>query len=251
MVLLKLFLFLGFVVLAAVTCTNLAHVRNNHHKARVTREAEKGDNSLENTNAFIEEKLMHQNQALEHLIIEVDKSSDMIKTLIDTLSKGLEKPNLPIRVDPGDEPQNTNKPSNSNEGQDHPIGRQGKEHAIARLGKNLPKYGKLAKDLLVKDVYTGTDPTPIVEQITDGPLLLQSRRSNGGDPTLGSDPHSNGIKVNPWCPMALLCPKSEDPICGFDDEFGYGKFENFCHLLRVNCYWKYNFSIVISCSPKL
>uniref|UniRef100_A0A2A4K3F9 Kazal-like domain-containing protein n=1 Tax=Heliothis virescens TaxID=7102 RepID=A0A2A4K3F9_HELVI len=215
-------------ILAVTTCTNLAHVEtvgNNHPKAIVKREAEKGDNSVDNFHQFIEEKLMHQNQALEHLIVEVDKSGNLIKKLIDNLSRGLEKPNLPTKAAPAEVPPNTNEQSNSNEGVDN---------FIARLGKNLPKYGNLAKHLLVKDVYYGTDPTPIIEQFTDGPLLQSgSRRSYGDDPTVSPNPDGDDTKINPWCPMALLCQKSVDPICGFDDKFGYGKFEDLCHLLRM------------------
>ncbi|XP_035453229.2 uncharacterized protein LOC118278215 isoform X3 [Spodoptera frugiperda] len=173
-------LVIAFVVLAGTVYSNMALIEKLHNKGLVKnpihiraiykREIDKSDSSAENFYTFIEEKLMHQNQALEHLITSVDNTGDMIKKLIDNLSKGLEQPKMPTKAEP-------EKPG--------------------------------------------------------------SRRSLD-DSAVGSDQQSEGHKVNPWCPIALLCQKKVDPVCGFDDEFGYGRFEDFCHLLRVNCYWKYS-----------
>ncbi|XP_050354882.1 uncharacterized protein LOC126776415 isoform X2 [Nymphalis io] len=58
-------------------------------------------------------------------------------------------------------------------------------------------------------------------------------------------------KPSPWCSVAVLCERTMDTVCGYDDNFGYGKFEDICHMLQVNCYWKYNFAFVPSCKPIL
>ncbi|KAJ8709102.1 hypothetical protein PYW07_008928 [Mythimna separata] len=187
-------LVIAFGLLAVAAYSNMANIDTLGNGkfvvkpiGRITanRDMDNEESSLESFTSFIEEKLMHQNQALEHLIKSVDASGDMIKKLIDNLSKGLEKPTMPTKA----EVEDTSQPG--------------------------------------------------------------SRRSLGDDPVHSPSQQSDDKKVNPWCPMALLCQKIEDPVCGFDDEFGYGRFENFCHLLRVNCYWKYNFSVVSSCRPKL
>ncbi|XP_022815654.1 uncharacterized protein LOC111348941 isoform X2 [Spodoptera litura] len=184
-------LVIAFVVFAGTVYSNMALIEKLHNtglaknplhiRALHKRDIDKSDNSAENFYNFIEEKLMHQNQALEHLITSVDNTGDMIKKLIDNLSKGLEKPKMPTKAEP---------------------------------------------------------EKPGSRRLLD-------------DSTVGSDQQNEEHKVNPWCPIALLCQKKDDPVCGFDEEFGYGRFEDFCHLLRVNCYWKYNFSVVSSCQPKL
>ncbi|KAF9411430.1 hypothetical protein HW555_009777 [Spodoptera exigua] len=239
-------LVIAFVLLAGSVFSNVALVEKSHIAGFLKnpvhirpiykREIDKDDNSAENFYNFIEEKLMHQNQALEHLITSVDNSSDMIKKLIDNLSKGLEKPKMPTKA----EPEKVLKPKANNNMKDNPI---------VKLGKNMPKYGRLAKDLFMKEVVSSTDPTPIIEG-KRAPSMPGTRRSLD-DSTVVTEQQNDKHEVNPWCPIALLCQKSDDPVCGFDEEFGYGRFEDFCHLLRVNCYWKYNFSVVSSCQPKL
>ncbi|KAJ8711670.1 hypothetical protein PYW08_008624 [Mythimna loreyi] len=245
-------LVIAFGLLVVAAYSNMANIDTSGNNqfvvkpiiAATNRDLENDDNSLESFTSFIEEKLMHQNQALEHLIKSVDKTGDMIKKLIDNLSRGLEKPTMPTKAEV-DEPSQVKRRHNSNNRDNS------KDNPVLRLGKNIPKYGKLAKDLMFKD-NSGTDPTPLIEENINLPLLQPgSRRSSGDDPVHSPSQQSDDNKVNPWCPMALLCQKIEDPVCGFDDEFGYGRFENFCHLLRVNCYWKYNFSVVNSCRPKL
>ncbi|CAD0204746.1 unnamed protein product [Chrysodeixis includens] len=196
-----------------------------------------GRSSTEQFNSFIEEKLMQQSQALEHLVKKVDASGDLIKKLIDNLSRGIEKPRLPAKAEP-EEVGAINKDLKVT---------QRSENPLLRLGKNIPKYGKLAKDLILKDMQSGTDPTPLLEKEVDPPTFLElgSRRSNGGDNLLSPSRRSESKDINPWCPLALLCQPNVDPICGFDDEFGYGKFEDLCHMLRVNCYWKYIFIYLV------
>ncbi|XP_035453226.2 uncharacterized protein LOC118278215 isoform X1 [Spodoptera frugiperda] len=228
-------LVIAFVVLAGTVYSNMALIEKLHNKGLVKnpihiraiykREIDKSDSSAENFYTFIEEKLMHQNQALEHLITSVDNTGDMIKKLIDNLSKGLEQPKMPTKA----EPEKVPKPKLNVSTSDHPL---------VKLGKNIPKYGRLAKDLLMKEVISSTDPTPIIE--VKPTLSTPGSRRSLDDSAVGSDQQSEGHKVNPWCPIALLCQKKVDPVCGFDDEFGYGRFEDFCHLLRVNCYWKYS-----------
>ncbi|KAI8437695.1 hypothetical protein MSG28_011933 [Choristoneura fumiferana] len=61
-----------------------------------------------------------------------------------------------------------------------------------------------------------------------------------------------GIKPqskSPWCRVALICKRTIDPVCAFDDNFGYGRFDDVCHMIQVNCFWKYNFSVVSNCKP--
>ncbi|CAK1593774.1 unnamed protein product [Parnassius mnemosyne] len=76
---------------------------------------------------------------------------------------------------------------------------------------------------------------------------LMSRRSFSTNPVLRPD--SLNKKTSPWCAVALLCRRTHSPVCGYDDNFGYGKFDDVCHMLQVNCYWKYNFALVPSCRP--
>ncbi|XP_032522752.2 uncharacterized protein LOC116774197 [Danaus plexippus] len=80
------------------------------------------------------------------------------------------------------------------------------------------------------------------------PEKIESRRS-GSNPII-ADVERRG-KASPWCSVAILCKRSMNPVCGYDDNFGYGKFDDVCHMLQVNCYWKYNFSLVPSCKPLL
>ncbi|XP_047994187.1 uncharacterized protein LOC125232523 [Leguminivora glycinivorella] len=54
-----------------------------------------------------------------------------------------------------------------------------------------------------------------------------------------------------WCELSVLCARTLKPICAFDDNFGYGRFYDLCHMFQVNCYWKYNFSIVKNCKPSV
>lgn len=112
---------------------------------------------------------MHQNQALEHLIKAVDSSENLIKKLIDNLSKSLEKPKLPTKVEPGEVPQVKRRNSNNRDNSKDDV----RDNPVLRLGKNIPKYGKLAKDLMMKD-NSDTDPTPLVEDVTNLPLLQAS-----------------------------------------------------------------------------
>lgn len=50
-----------------------------------------------------------------------------------------------------------------------------------------------------------------------------------------------------WCPVAVKCKRTNHPICGFDDKIGLAKFNDICHMLEVNCYWKYSKCILIFC----
>ncbi|XP_039760096.1 uncharacterized protein LOC120633805 isoform X2 [Pararge aegeria] len=82
------------------------------------------------------------------------------------------------------------------------------------------------------------------------PEKLESRRSFGSRPLIVPQVQ-NEDQPSPWCSVAILCRRSIDPVCGYDDNFGYGKFDDICHMLQVNCYWKYNFALVPSCKPVL
>ncbi|CAH2095226.1 unnamed protein product [Euphydryas editha] len=88
------------------------------------------------------------------------------------------------------------------------------------------------------DVEADTDNNPI------------SRRSFGGNRVLVPN-NENDNTQSPWCSVALSCRKTMNFVCGYDDNFGYGKFDDICHMLQVNCYFKYNFALVPSCKPFL
>lgn len=120
------------------------------------RQADNKD-SMESFTNFLEEKLTQQSQALEHLIKVVDQSGDMVKKLVENLSKGIEKPKLPAKATA--EEVSTVK-NNSSVG-----------FHMFKYGKNMTKYGKLAKDLMLKDIHTGTDPTPLIESEPEPTLL--------------------------------------------------------------------------------
>ncbi|CAH2054663.1 unnamed protein product, partial [Iphiclides podalirius] len=79
------------------------------------------------------------------------------------------------------------------------------------------------------------------------PATITSRRSFSSKPVSLVDQPNN--KISPWCSVAILCHRTYSPVCGYDDNFGYGKFDDICHMLQVNCYWKYNFALVPSCRP--
>lgn len=70
-------------------------------------------------------------------------------------------------------------------------------------------------------------------------LQLLSRRSFNDAP-LPTPNLATDRKNSPWCSVAIACRRTLSPVCGFDDNFGYGKFDDICHMLQVNCYWKYS-----------
>ncbi|XP_037302068.1 uncharacterized protein LOC115454007 isoform X3 [Manduca sexta] len=76
--------------------------------------------------------------------------------------------------------------------------------------------------------------------------FLSRRSSNGGPKAV---PSTENNEISPWCAVAILCRRRISPVCGYDEKFGFGKFEDICHMFQVNCYWKYNFSLVHSCKP--
>ncbi|VVC95101.1 unnamed protein product [Leptidea sinapis] len=73
-----------------------------------------------------------------------------------------------------------------------------------------------------------------------------SRRSFSGPPVFVP---RNANEPSPWCAVSVVCQRSLNPICGYDEIFGYGKFDDICHMLKVNCFWKFNFALVPSCRP--
>ncbi|VVC95100.1 unnamed protein product [Leptidea sinapis] len=75
---------------------------------------------------------------------------------------------------------------------------------------------------------------------------VKSRRSFSGPPVFVP---RNANEPSPWCAVSVVCQRSLNPICGYDEIFGYGKFDDICHMLKVNCFWKFNFALVPSCRP--
>ncbi|XP_068619780.1 uncharacterized protein [Battus philenor] len=113
-----------------------------------------------------------------------------------------------------------------------------------------------ALEHLVKLVQTNEETTKqLLENLSNNvekpkmpeKIELVSRRTISSKPALV--PESSNSKISPWCGVAILCRRTYSPVCGFDDNFGYGKFDDLCHMLQVNCYWKYNFALVPSCRP--
>ncbi|CAK1545652.1 unnamed protein product [Leptosia nina] len=181
---------------------------------------------------FVEEKLIQHTQALEHVLKTATNVEDLIKELIHHFSKNMEKPKLPEKV----EVHQTRRRNAENE----------TENPIIKFGKGFPTYGTLFKDMIMRAFERDDAPTPLVEKHKS---TKESRRSFGGRPIVVPSTDDNG--PSPWCSIAVLCHRTYNPVCGYDDNFGYGKFDDICHMLQVNCYWKYNFALVPSCRPVL
>ncbi|XP_037302065.1 uncharacterized protein LOC115454007 isoform X2 [Manduca sexta] len=192
--------------------------------------------SVRSFNQFVEEKLIQHSQALEHIIKIVRLIEEVMKKLIANISRIVTKPKLPEKIEV------------------HPINRRSNdevsdsnENLFVKLGKNLPKYGNLMKDVVMQEIQRGTDPTPLVEDMESQTEQFLSRRSSNGGPK--AVPSTENNEISPWCAVAILCRRRISPVCGYDEKFGFGKFEDICHMFQVNCYWKYNFSLVHSCKP--
>ncbi|CAB3233655.1 unnamed protein product [Arctia plantaginis] len=210
--------------------------------APVTKVKKREALNSENFNDFLVEKLTAHTQALEHLVKKVDRQEEITRQLIEHLSKSLEKPKLPTKVETIKTREHVQRRSNSFHKET--------ENSILRLGKNIPMFGRLAKDLFMEEIKSDTDATPILQSNPDELTVEYNRRSFGGSP--GIDPgQANKNELSPWCEEAMLCKKTEQSICGFDDNYGYGKFDDICHMLHVNCYYKYNFALVHTCRPTL
>ncbi|XP_049886056.1 uncharacterized protein LOC126380579 isoform X2 [Pectinophora gossypiella] len=190
---------------------------------------------------FIEEKLVQHTRALEHLVNVVQSNEDLTKRLIDNLGHYASTPKMPEKIE-------VQRVASSDKVDDN-------DHPIVRAGKNTPLYGNLFKDLIVGQAHKNSDPIPFVEKSpppmptrVDKPSQKPPKSSRRLMPVpITNDPEDD--KISRWCPVAMLCRRTREPICGFDDRFGYGKFEDICHMLQVNCYWKYNFAIVPTCHP--
>ncbi|CAH0402332.1 unnamed protein product [Chilo suppressalis] len=79
------------------------------------------------------------------------------------------------------------------------------------------------------------------------PEKIESTRRSFNDTNIVEE--DTDKKLNRWCSIGLLCVGSNESVCGYDENYGYGKFDDICHMVRVNCYWKYDFSMVPSCEP--
>ncbi|XP_039760095.1 uncharacterized protein LOC120633805 isoform X1 [Pararge aegeria] len=185
-------------------------------------------------NKFVEEKLIQHTQALEHLVKLAQQNEETIKQLVAILSRDFEKPKLPEKLEVH------NKTRRSSINSDPPI---------VRFGRNVPKYGMLFKDLILSEMRSDDEPLAVAEHDISS-SKSESRRSFGSRPLIVPQVQ-NEDQPSPWCSVAILCRRSIDPVCGYDDNFGYGKFDDICHMLQVNCYWKYNFALVPSCKPVL
>ncbi|XP_038207479.1 uncharacterized protein LOC119829149 [Zerene cesonia] len=181
---------------------------------------------------FVEEKLIQHTQALEHLIKTATNNGVLIKTLIENLSHKMEEPKMPEKI----EVHRQSRRSNS-EDTDNPL---------IKFGRSIPTYGVLFKDMIMRAFERDDAPTPLVERRSND---FEYRRSYGGSPIILPENQIN--RPSPWCAVAVVCRRTFNPICGYDDNFGYGKFDDLCHMLQVNCYWKYNFALVPTCRPGL
>ncbi|KAI5644861.1 hypothetical protein NE865_03207 [Phthorimaea operculella] len=117
---------------------------------------------------------------------------------------------------------------------------QALEHLVQSAQTNEDMIRKLI------DNFSSYIPEPKMPE----KLQITSRRSFGGGPGQGSSTLTP-VKISPWCAVAAVCRKTGSVVCGYDDNFGYGKFDDICHMLQVNCYWKYNFALVAHCRPLL
>ncbi|KAJ2954707.1 hypothetical protein O0L34_g3008 [Tuta absoluta] len=115
--------------------------------------------------------------------------------------------------------------------------------------EHLVQSAQTNEDLIKKliDNFGSYIPEPKMPE----KLQIASRRSFGGRPGKDSTTLSPDLKISPWCAVAAVCRKTGAVVCGYDDNFGYGKFDDICHMLQVNCYWKYNFALVAHCRPRL
>ncbi|XP_059058749.1 uncharacterized protein LOC131852130 [Achroia grisella] len=183
-------------------------------------------------NNFIEDKLIEHSQALEHLLRIVENNEELIKQLVKNFTTTVDKPKLPEKVE-------VPKPTRRNNGDEEMV-----DNIIFRYGKKIPIYGTLFKNVILKNFDDRTDPMPLL-------LFFQfmSRRSMQSKPVITSSLSMNNDAINAWCEVALLCQKRFNPVCGYDDNFGYAKFDDICHMFQVNCYWKHNFALVPNCRP--
>lgn len=73
---------------------------------------------------------------MEHLVKMVRTNEELMKKLIEHLDKKIEMPKMPEKVE---------------------------VHHPNRRSRNIPKYGSLFKDVILKEIESDTDPTPFVE----------------------------------------------------------------------------------------
>ncbi|XP_026331441.1 uncharacterized protein LOC113238813 [Hyposmocoma kahamanoa] len=117
--------------------------------------------------------------------------------------------------------------------------------ALEQLLKSVQKNEELTKTLLdnIGNQYVSEPKMP--EKIE-----FISRRTQGGSAVVVPGLIDTN-EISPWCTVAMSCRRKVDPVCGFDENFGYGKFDDVCHMLQVNCYWKYNFALANNCKPSV
>ncbi|XP_045504271.1 uncharacterized protein LOC123700935 [Colias croceus] len=113
--------------------------------------------------------------------------------------------------------------------------------ALEHLIKTATNNGELIKTLIENLSHKMDEPKM--------PEKIEYRRSYGGSPIILPENQIN--RPSPWCAVAVVCRRTFNPVCGYDDNFGYGKFDDLCHMLQVNCYWKYNFALAPTCRPGL
>ncbi|XP_075984710.1 uncharacterized protein LOC142982200 [Anticarsia gemmatalis] len=199
---------------------------------------ETSDDSPENITDSLEDTLNRQSETLEHISETVDKQTNLLKQLISRIVNGFFH-EQPVKIVAKRKKQVASRRSNVNEDKGFPF---------IEIGRNIPKYGRLATDIFMKEIETGTDPLPLIEKdVDDGPVYLESYRRSFSE----SPDKPNPDKPSPWCEEALLCKKDNNTICGFDDKYGYGKFKDVCHMLDINCFYRYNFLLAHTCHPTI
>lgn len=106
-----------------------------------------------NFEQFIEDKLTQHGKALEQLLKSVQKNEDLTKTLLDNIgNKYVNEPKMPEKIE-----VHHLKTRRRNE--------SGNDNAIVRLGKKIPVYGNLVKDMIMGEVQKDQkDPIPLVEK---------------------------------------------------------------------------------------
>ncbi|CAF4841644.1 unnamed protein product [Pieris macdunnoughi] len=216
--------------------TNQEHIeRLEDVLAYRTESPKKTQREVEETNAskqsqflhFVEETLIQHTEALESIFKTAANNEELLRELIENFSNNMDQSKMPEKIE---EHQPTRRSSNVDS-----------ENSLVKFGKGFPTYGSMLKDIIMRRFEPDETPKALVEH------SIETRRDNGRNPLITQS--KNYRSPSPWCSIAVLCHRKFNPICGYDDNFGYGKFDDLCHMLQVNCYWKYNFALVPSCRP--
>ncbi|XP_052754085.1 uncharacterized protein LOC113514707 [Galleria mellonella] len=121
------------------------------YSSQASTRIEKRDTSKQNDcNNFIEEKLIEHGQALGYLVKVIENNEKVIKQLVENLSKSAQKSKLPEEIEIHKETRRHNAEEDSADN----------DSIIFRIGKRIPKYGTLFKNVILNHFEDRTDPMP-------------------------------------------------------------------------------------------